>query len=80
MSPSSVRYRARYKPCDFQNIKLFQASGIPVPDISFKLGDEDVSSEVSSETRDNNTRVAHVSVTQAGTYTCLAVNMYGNDR
>ena len=37
-------------------------------------------SEVTSETRDNNTRVAHVSVSQAGTYTCLAVNMYGNDR
>ena len=37
-------------------------------------------SEVSSETRDNNTRVAQVAVTQAGTYTCLAVNMYGNDR
>ena len=59
---------------------FFQAAGIPVPDISFKLGDEDVLSEVSSETRDNNTRVAQVAVTQAGTYTCLAVNMYGNDR
>ena len=57
-----------------------QASGIPVPDVTFKLGDEDVSSEVTSETRDNNTRVAHLSVSQAGTYTCLAVNMYGNDR
>ena len=59
---------------------FLQAAGIPVPDISFKLGDEDVLSEVTSETRDNNTRVAHVSVSQAGTYTCLAVNMYGNDR
>ena len=68
--------------CPAQNTPLspFQASGIPVPDISFKLGDEDVSSEVTSETRDNSTRVAHVSVSQAGTYTCLAVNMYGNDR
>ena len=64
----------------YVTILILQASGIPVPDISFKLGDEDVSSEVTSETRENNTRVSHVSVSETGTYTCLAVNLYGSDR
>ena len=68
-------------------------TGIPVPDISFKFGEEELppdtqelvmdNSEDNSTSVDNSTshtRVASVSAARAGDYTCLAVNMYGSDR
>ena len=62
-------------------------TGIPVPDISFKFGEEELPPDTQDLVMDNSednstshTRVASVAAVRAGDYTCLAVNMYGSDR
>ena len=62
-------------------------TGIPVPDISFKFGEEELPPDTQELVMDNSednstshTRVASVAAARAGDYTCLAVNMYGSDR
>ena len=66
-------------------------TGIPVPDISFKFGEEELPPDTQDLVMDNSednsednttshTRVASVAAARAGDYTCLAVNMYGSDR
>ena len=62
-------------------------TGIPVPDISFKFGEEELPPDTQELVMDNSednstsvTRVASVAAARAGVYTCLAVNMYGSDR
>ena len=55
------------------------ARGIPFPEISFKL-DHNVDLLPSSSDVNGNLTVSSVHVTEPGNYTCLAVNVYGNDR
>ena len=55
------------------------ASGIPPPEVSFKHGDTDLEETGDSQVTGNYT-VRRVHVSQPGNYTCLAVNVYGNDR
>ena len=52
-----------------------RASGIPAPDLSFKLNDtETVTGE---SVVDGNLTVLSVGVSEPGQYSCLAVNFYG---
>ena len=55
------------------------ARGIPLPEISFKF-DHHVDLLPSSSDVDGNLTFSTVHVSEPGNYTCLAVNVYGNDR
>ena len=52
-----------------------RATGIPLPDLSFKHNDKEVSGESKV---DGNQTVGSITVTEPGQYSCLAVNFYGD--